>query len=161
MNQIVFSFLFRDFAEVHIYGPCEDKSTEWVGRYHCRTLCRTQPFLSNNSNWFLHFCSEDFAGMAGLKSYLWPLWRQIHRMSWEISFHNLVELNHFRVILQIGFFILVQRILHESMGLAKTNPQNELGDIISEPCVELNRFRVIIQIGFFILVQRILQEWRV
>ena len=26
-----------------------------------------------------------------------------------------------------------------------TNPQNELGDIISEPCVNLNRFRVIIK----------------
>jgi hypothetical protein len=30
----------------------------------------------NKSNWFLmflYFCSEDFAGMAGLCSYLWPL----------------------------------------------------------------------------------------
>ena len=27
-----------------------------------------------------------------------------------------------------------------SMALVKTNPKNELGDIISDPCVELNRF---------------------
>jgi hypothetical protein len=45
------------------------------------------------------------------------------------------------------------------MGLVKTNPQNELGDIISEPCVNFNRFRVIIQVGFFIVVQRVVQEW--
>ena len=35
------------------------------------------------------------------------------------------------------------------MGILKTNPQNELGDIISEPCVKLNRFQVINQIVFF------------
>ena len=69
-----------------------------------------------------------------------------------------VELNSFRVINHIDFFIFVQRAVQEwrskfiSMALVKTNPQNELGDIISEPCVELNRFRVINQIGFFIFV---------
>ena len=31
------------------------------------------------------------------------------------------------------------------MALEKRIPQNELGDIISEPCVELNSFRVINQ----------------
>jgi hypothetical protein len=34
-------------------------------------------------------------------------------------------------------------------------PQDELGDIISEPCVEPNRFRVINQIVFFIFAQRV------
>ena len=47
-NQFVFSFLFRVVQEwrvqVHIYGPCEDNSTEWVGRYHVRTERRTQQF---------------------------------------------------------------------------------------------------------------------
>ena len=32
----------------------------------------------------------------------------------------------------------------------KINPQNELGDIISEPCVNLNRFQVVI--CFLILI---------
>ena len=44
-----------------------------------------------------------------------------------------------------------------SMALAQINPQNELGDTISEPCVELSNFRVINQIVFFILVQRVAQ----
>ena len=35
-----------------------------------------------------------------------------------------------------------------SMGLVKTKPQNELGDIISEPCVKFNRFRAINHIVF-------------
>ena len=48
-----------------------------------------------------------------------------------------------------------------SMALVKTNPQNEFGDIISEPCVKFNPFRVVIPIGFYILVERVVQEWRV
>ena len=63
------------------------------------------------SNWVLHFGSEDFAGMAGLKSYLW--------------------------------------------AFAKTHPQNELGDMISEPYAKFNRSGVINQIGFFIFVQKV------
>ena len=64
--------------------------------------------------------------------------------------------------------MFVQRILQEwrnggskiiSMDILKTNPQNELGDIISEPCVKLNRFQVTNQIGFFIFVQKVVKEW--
>ena len=48
-----------------------------------------------------------------------------------------------------------------SMALAKTNPQNELGHISSEPCVELNSFRETHQITSFIFAQKVVQEWRV
>ena len=40
-------------------------------------------------------------------------------------------------------------------AFVKTNPQNELGDMISEPYAKFNRFGVINQIGFFIFVQKV------
>ena len=40
-------------------------------------------------------------------------------------------------------------------AFVKTNPRNELGDMISEPYAKFNRFGVINQIGFFIFVQKV------
>ena len=40
-------------------------------------------------------------------------------------------------------------------AFVKTNPKNELGDMISEPYANFNRFGVINQIGFFIFVQMV------
>ena len=82
INRIGFFILFRGLyrnggSKFISMALVKTKPEKWVGRYHFKTLCRTQPFPSNKSNLFLHFCSEDFAGMAGLSSYLWALWRQI------------------------------------------------------------------------------------
>ena len=60
------------------------------------------------------------------------------------------KFNRFGVINQIGFFIFVPMLYRNgeskfiSKALVKINPQNELGDIISDPCVKLNRFRVVV-----------------
>jgi len=40
-------------------------------------------------------------------------------------------------------------------AFGKTNPQNELGDMISEPYAKFNRFGVVNQIGFFIFDQKV------
>ena len=40
-------------------------------------------------------------------------------------------------------------------AFVKTNPQNELEDMISEPYAKFNRFGVINQIVFFIFVQKV------
>ena len=40
-------------------------------------------------------------------------------------------------------------------AFVKTNAQNELGDVISEPYAKFNRFGVINQIGFVIFVQKV------
>ena len=62
------------------------------------------------------------------------------------------EFNTFQVINHKVFIIFAQRVAKKwwdkfiSMALAKINPQNELGDIISEPHEKLNSFRRIIQI---------------
>ena len=67
-----------------------------------------------------------------------------------------IKFNRFRVINHIVFTFWLRGLYRNggskfiSMALAKTNPQNELGDIISEPCINFNRFRVVNQIGFFI-----------
>ena len=88
----------------------------------------------------------------------------------DIMSEPCVNLNRFQVVIyfylnQIGFFILVQRILMDFAGFGglkpylwafvKTNPRNELGDMISEPYAKFNRFGVINQIGFFIVVQKV------
>ena len=66
-----------------------------------KELSGTQHLSVDESICFFQLLFKDFAGLGGLKLYLWDF--------------------------------------------VTTNPQNELGDIISEPCVNLNRFRVIIK----------------
>ena len=41
------------------------------------------------------------------------------------------------------------------LAFVKTNPRNELGDMISEPYAKFNRFGVVNQIGFFIFDQKV------
>ena len=58
-----------------------------------------------------------------------------------------VELHSCRVITRIVSVMFVQTVVKNqrsnfiSMALAKMNPQNDLGDIISEPHEKLNSFR--------------------
>ena len=73
---------------------------------------------------------------------------KIHKMSSGISFQNLcVQFNRFRLKKSNCLHVLVQRVVQEwrviSIALAKSNSQNELGEISFQ-----NRFRVIIQNGF-------------
>ena len=69
-----------------------------------------------------------------------------------------VEFNRCRVINQIVFSFLLRGLYRNggsrfiSMALVKTNPQNEFGDIMSEPCAKPNPFRVIIPNSFFIYI---------
>ena len=70
--------------------------------------------------------------------------RQIHRMSWEISCQNCQNLVKNSPVSKEYFksseSFLLKGLQNNggskfiSMALAKINPQNELGDIISEPC---------------------------
>jgi hypothetical protein len=90
MNQIVFYILLlRDFAGL---GGSKSISMALVKIKPLNEVgdIMSEPCIEFNNFRVVSFCSEDFAGMKGISSYLWPLRRQIHRMSWDISFQNLV-----------------------------------------------------------------------
>ena len=107
------------------------------------------PVVHNKPTWCHRLyrpesCSESCTGMAVLSSYLWPLWRQIYRTTWEISLQNWVRLNRFQIVNITSFYSSLFRELYKngglkfiSMALVKTNLQNKYGDIMSGSFVAL------------------------
>ena len=139
------------------------KTTGWVGRYHFRTLCKIQPFPSNNSNsFFIYiFCSTGFCRNSTSKFIsMAPVKINPQNDLGDITSELCVKFNPFP---SNNSNLLLHSCWEGCTGMAGLSsylwslwrPQDELGDITSEPCVEFNRCRVINQIVFFIFAQRV------
>jgi hypothetical protein len=99
-------------------------------------LCQTFP--GNKSILLLIFVQIILQEWNGRSRFISMAEDKIHKMSSGISFQNLcVQFNRFRLKNSNCLHVLVQRVVQEwrviSIALAKSNSQNELGDIISKP----------------------------
>ena len=133
--------------EIHIFGPCDDKSAEGVGRYDFRTLCGLEQVWNIKIKPLGFYIPGQifFTGASKFISLSRVETNPRNQLGDMIS-EPWVTPNRFQ---GIKLFLHVFRVLYRNGGsklisfaLAKTNPRNELGYMISEPCVEFNKFGI-------------------